>query len=187
MQLMTLVCALLAASQLTGCDSSSRESQPIEAARSSPARPTNPDLLSIDGELFPLSTYFGVCIRNKGVWRATLHNIPVGAHYPTDGEITVAGGVKLSIAVGKLGVYPGTVLKDVPTTSPPRRIQIGHDRGQTLVLVSGFVGAGNNLVSINHDEKDTEAEAEAMHLANNVVACHISAVPINAKGAIQGH
>lgn len=188
MQQITLSCTLLVVCMLAGCDSSSGESQSAEINSSSKTSPSkalpanNPDLLSIDGELFPLSPFFGVCVRYKGVWDALLRSGPPGPHYPSGGEITVEGGMKLKIGVGKFGMLPGTVLKDVPATSPPRRIQIGHDRFDSFVLVSDFENAGNNRVSIGYDEKDADTEAAAIRLANNVVACHVSAVPVKPKG-----
>lgn len=181
MRLMILACTLLVASQLVGCGSTSRENQSAEANPPSKARPANPDLLSVDGELFPLSTYFGVCVRYKGVWRAALRNGMLSPHYPTDGEITMPGEVKLKIDAGKFDMWPGTVLKDVPATSPPRRIQIGRDRLQSFVLVSDFDGAGNNRVSIGYDTADADAQVTAIRMANDVVACHVSAVPSKAK------
>lgn len=180
MRLMILACAMLATSQLAGCGSSSTENRSAEADPPSKVRPVNPDLLSTDGELFPLSTYFGVCVRHANILRSTYDNGIPGPHFPTYANF-VGGGGDLKITVGKFDMYPGTVLKDVPATSPPRHIRIGRDRFHSFVLVSDFDGAGNNLVSINFDEKDADAEAEAMRLANNVVACHVSAVPAKAK------
>lgn len=180
MRLIILAYAILATSMLVGCDSSSRQSQSAEVDSPSQARPDNSDLLSADGELFPLSAYYGVCTRYKGIWRTTFHSGPLNPHEPTGGEITAAGGISLKISVGKFGLFPGTVLKDVAATSPPRRIQIGRDRFDSFVLVSDFENAGNNRVSIDYDEKDADAEAAAIRLANDLVACHVSAVP--AKG-----
>ena len=182
MRLIALVYALLATYILVGCDSSSRQSQSAEVDSPSQAGPSNPDLLSADGELFPLSAYYGVCTRYKGIWRTTLHSGPLNPHEPTGGEITAAGGINLKISIGKFGLFPGTVLKDVAATSPPRRIQIGRDRLSSLVLVSDFKNAGSNRVSIEYDEKDPDAEAAAIRLANNVVACHVSAAPTKVKG-----
>lgn len=175
MRSIILACALLVTSQIAGCGSSFTESRSAEVYPSSKVRPANPDLLSTDGELFPLSSFFGICVRYKGIWQATLHNRPVGPHYPTDGEIILAGGVKLNIGVGKFDMRPGTVLKDIPATSPPRRVQIASLYGDKTVLVSDFDGAGNNRASIDYDEKDVDAEAAAIRFANSVVACHVSA------------
>ena len=72
------------------------------------------------------------------------------------------------------------MFKDIPATSPPRRIQLGHDRFSSLVLVSDFENAGSNRVSIDYDEKDADAEAAAIRLANDVVACHVAAVSAKA-------
>ena len=182
MRIVILVCAMLGASSLAGCSSSTREDQSAERERSLQAGPGNPDLLSTDGMLFPVSTYFGVCIRYKGLWRAELRNGMLSPHYPTDGEITMPGGVKLTVSVGKFDLWPGTVLEDIPATSPPRRIRIATLEGAKTVIVSGFDGSGNNLVSIGYDQKNAAAEAEALRLANSVVACHISAVPAKPKG-----
>ncbi|UHQ22865.1 hypothetical protein LVB77_19810 [Lysobacter sp. 5GHs7-4] len=81
----------------------------------------------------------------------------------------------MSIQVGKFDMWPGTILEDVPTTSPPRRIRTAALEGERTIVVSDFEGGGNNLVSIGYDQKDAAAQAEAIRLANNVVACHISA------------
>jgi hypothetical protein len=182
MRLIILIYAMLATSMLVGCDSASRQSQPIEVDSPSQARPHNPDLLSADGELFPLSAYYGVCTRYKGIWRTTFHSGPLNPHEPKGGEITAAGGIKLKISVGKFGLFPDTVLKDVAATSPPRRIQIGRDRFASFVLVSDFENAGTNRVTIDYDEKDADAEAAAIRLANAVVTCHVSTVPAKANG-----
>lgn len=132
--------------------------------QTSPARQVNPDLLSIDGDLLPLSTYFGVCVRHANVLRSTYDNGMPGPHFPTYANFVGRGG-ELKITAGKFDLYPGTVLKDVPATSLPRRIQIGRDRFGSFVLVSEFDGAGNNRVGIKFDEKDIEAKAEAIRLA----------------------
>lgn len=182
MRMVALVCALLGVSSLAACGSSTGENQSAERERPLQARPGNPDLLSTDGMLFPVSTYFGVCIRYKGLWRAELRNGMLSPHYPTDGEITVPGDIKLTVSVGKFDLWPGTVLEDVPVTSPPRRIRIATLEGVKTVIVSDFDGSGNNLVSIGYDQRDAAAKAEALRLANNVVACHISAVPAKPKG-----
>ena len=182
MRLIALAYILLATYILVGCDSSSRQSQSAEVDSPLQAGPSNPDLLSADGELFPLSTYYGVCSRYKGIWRTTFHSGPLNTHEPTGGEITAVGGISLKISVGKFGLFPGTVLKDLAATSPPRRIQIGRDRFSSLVLVSDFENAGSNRVSIEYDKKDPDAEAAAIRLANNVVACHVSTAPTKLKG-----
>lgn len=178
---MILVRAFLIASLLAGCGSSSEVSLPAVVDRSHQARPANPDMLSVNGELFPLSTYFGVCLRRAAVLRATLSNGMLSPHYTTSAEIVGDGGL-LKFGVGKFGMYPGTVLKEVPAKSLPRRIQIGRDRFGSFVLVSNFEAAGNNAVSITYDEKDPEAQAAAIRVANNVVACHLSAAPAKPKG-----
>jgi len=98
---------------------------------------------------------------------------PLG-HY-TGGEITAAGGINLKISVGKFGLFPGTVLKNVAATLPPRRVQIGRDRFANFVLVSDFENASNNRVT-------KDAEAAAIRLANDVVACHVSVLPTKAIG-----
>lgn len=181
MQPINLSCALLITCMLVGCGSSSSESQSAASSPSSKARSDNSDLLSVNGELFPLSSFFGVCVKYKGIWNAQLHSGPPGPHYPTGGEITVEGGMKLKISVGKFGQLPDAVLKEVATTQPPRRVQAGRDRFSSFILVSGFENAGNNRVSIEYDEKDAAAEAAAIRLANDVVACHVSAVPVSPK------
>jgi hypothetical protein len=175
MRLMILACALLAIFQLAGCDSPPRENKLVEVERPSQARPPNQDLLSVGGELFPLSAYYGVCVRYKGIWKAELRNGMLGPHFPTDGDIVLADGGKLTVSVGKLGMYPGTVLKDIPATSLPRRIQIGRDRFHSFVVVSDFEKAGNNLVIIDYDATKADARDAAIRLANSVVACHVSA------------
>lgn len=182
MRPMILMRAFLAASLLAGCGSSSEVNLPAVVDSSPQARPANSDLLSVDGELLPLSSFFGVCVKYKGVWGAQLHSGPSGPHYPTGGEIIVEGGVKLKISVGKFGVLPGAVLKDVAATSSHRRIRVGRDRLDSFILVSDFENAGDNRVSIEYDEKDAAAEAAAIRLANDVVACHVSAVPASPKG-----
>ena len=182
MRLIILAYALLATYTLVDCDSPSRQSQFAEVDSGSQARPGNPDLLSADGELFPLSAYYGVCTTYRGIWRTTFHSGPLNPHEPTGGEITAAGGINLKISVGKFSLLPGAVLKDIPETSSQRRIQLGHDRFDSFVLVSDFENAGSNRVSIDYDEKDADAEAAAISLANNIVACHVSAVPAKAVG-----
>lgn len=175
MRLISLICALLVFFMVIGCSPSSKESKPNKATQSSHTKKDNPELLSVDGKLFPLSTYFGVCMRNPDVLRSTFSNGMLSSHYPTYAEIVGVGG-NLKITVGKFGMYPGAVLKDIAATSPRRRIQIGRDRLHSFVLVSDF-GAGRNLVSIDYNEKDIYAEPEAIRIANNVVACHLSARP----------
>jgi hypothetical protein len=174
MQMMTLSCVLLFASLLAGCGSSSTEIKSAEANPPPKVRPANPDLLSVDGELIPLSAYYSVCAKQANVLRTSIDEGMLG--YPTITEITGGAG-KLKIGVGKFGVWPVTVVNDIPATSPPRRIQIGSENGNSFILVSDFEGAGNNVVSIDYDEADPKAQADALRFANNVVACHVSAVP----------
>lgn len=173
MRMVILVGCLLVTPQLVGCNPSSEERQPGKNDDQHLARPANADLLSADGELFPLSTYFGVCLRRAAVLRATFSNGMLSPHYTTSAEIVGDGGL-LKFGVGKIGMYPGTTLKEVPATALPRRIQLGRDRFGSFVLVSDFEAAGNNSVTISYDEKDPEAQSAAIRVANNVVACHVS-------------
>lgn len=64
----------------------------------------------------------------------------------------------MKITVGKFDMWPGTVFKDVPVTSLPRRIQIASLDGKKEVLVSDFDGAGNNRVIIAYDGVDAVAQ-----------------------------
>lgn len=172
MQVNNLFGVILIAMFTVGCGSSSAPSK-NETAES---RAANTDLLSIDGELFPLSPFFGVCAKRAEVLRANFSNGMLSSHYPTYVEITGGGGV-LKITVGKFGFLPGENFRDVPASSTKRRIQIGSDRfGSSSVLVSDFQGAGSNRVNIEYDKTDVEAEAGALRLANAIVACHISEV-----------
>lgn len=168
----TLIHVLLAVSILFGCSpSSSKAIKFAEADKAPQSNEGRQELISAKSELFPLSAYYGVCVRHANVLRASIHEGLIGQ--PTIVELTGRGG-GIRISVGKIGVWPGTVLKDAPVISLPRRIQIGQDNGQDFVLVSNF-GSENNTVSIVFDKSDSEAEAEVMRLANNVVACHLSA------------
>jgi hypothetical protein len=174
MRLMYLGFLFLVASILVACNPSSSEDRSAAINRSSPAQSVNPDLLSTGGELFPLSAYYGVCTKRTYVLRASIDEGMLG--YPMITEITGGAG-KLRIGVGKFGLLPGTTTKEIPATSLPRRIQIFNENGNDLILVSGFEGAGQNVVSIDYDEADPEAQADAVRFANDVVACHISALP----------
>jgi len=172
-----IIFVMLMACIFVGCGSLVRAGEVKAAKPSSGEAPINRDLLSIDGELFPLSTFYGVCANYRGIWGATLHSGPIGPHYPTGGEVSVEGGIKLKISVGKFDMLPGATLKDIPAVTPSRRLQIGRDRfGSSFVLVSDFTGAGNNRVSIEYEENDAEAKSAAIRLANAVVACHVSVV-----------
>lgn len=173
MRIVILIGCLLVMPQFVGCSPSSGGLQPNRNDDQHIARPANTDLLSADGELFPLSTYFGVCLRRAAVLRATFSNGMLSPHYTTSAEIVGDGGL-LKFGVGKIGMYPGTTLKEVSATALPRRIQLGRDRFGTFVLVSEFEAAGNNSVTISYDEKDPEAQSAAIRVANNVVACHVS-------------
>lgn len=179
MRTVILACVIFVNFQLIGCDSSSRKDKSDEAESSSQIRSDNPDLLSTNSELFPLSAYYSVCVKRENVLRASIDEGMLG--YPTIAEITGGAG-KLKIGVGKFGVWPGTALKEVPATSPPRRIRIGRENDNSFILVSGFEGAGRNVVSIDYDETDPKAQADALRFANNVVACHLFAVPAKSNG-----
>lgn len=165
---------------LNGCSSSSIANEP--KGEISPARneSKNPDLLSADGELFPLSTYFGVCMKNVDALRSKLDNGMLSPHFPSYAELTGSGGV-MKISVGKFGMMPGTTLKDIPVSTQPRRIQLGRDRDYHFVLASDF-GAGSNLVSIVYEGASDIAKAEAIRIANNVVPCHVSIGRSKTKG-----
>lgn len=185
MRLMIFVYAFGGIAFLAGCGMSSTESKSVEVAQhSQPSQSgsNNPDLISTDGELFPLSTVFGVCVRYKGIWKADLNNGMTGPHYPTYADVTLAGGIKLKITVGKFSMWPGTVFKEVPAASPPRRIRVATFKGEETLLVSDFEGAGNNLVGIGNDDVDPKIEAEILRFANSVVTCHVSAAAAGPKG-----
>lgn len=166
--------ALLAATLLASCGSPTTGNEPRSSSQLPGSKPLNPDLLSADGELFPLSTFFGVCAKHTGVLRSTFDNGMLSPHYPTYAVLTGDGG-ELKITVGKFGMMPSTQPQEVPATSPPRRIRIGRDRFQSFVLVSDFENSGSNLVSIAYDGTDQDAKAAALRLANNIVACHVYA------------
>ena len=171
MHAMILASVMTISALFPGCASPSLGAQ--SAGLDSPSRPdAGPSLLSANGELFPLSTYFGVCLRNTASLRSKLENGMPAPHFPSYAEIT-GGGVVLKISVGKFGMMPGTKLEDVTSSDQSRRIQVGSDRSGAFVLVSNF-GAGSNLVSIVYDESEDGARAEAIRTANNVVPCHLS-------------
>lgn len=176
-----LTCVLLTSALIAGCGSPSTESQSTGSIPPAQARTENPDLLSVNGELFPLSTYFGVCMKNVDALRSKLDNGMLSPHFPSYAELTGSGGV-MKIGVGKFGMLPGTTLKDIPASKQPRRIQLGRDRTYHFVLVSDF-GAGSNLVSIVYDGASDIAKAEAIRIANNVVPCHLSIGQSKAKGS----
>ncbi|MBW8851678.1 MAG: hypothetical protein JF600_12910 [Xanthomonadales bacterium] len=172
--------ALLATTLLASCGSPTTGNEPQNSSQSPGSKSFNPDLLSADGELFPLSTFFGVCARHVGVLRSTFDNGMLSPHYPTYAVLTGDGG-ELKITVGKFGMMPNTELQEVPATSFPRRIRVGRDRLQSFILVSDFENSGNNLVSIAYDGTDQDAKTAALRLANNIVACHVSTAPLNAR------
>lgn len=180
MRLIILACALLSVSQLVGCDSSSKESQLATKDQSSKAQPDNQDLLSTDGELFPLSSYYSVCAKRPGVLRATFRNGPLSPQHPTVAKLT--GGVgELTITIGKFDLKSDTALKDIPAASTPRRIRMGSRNGQSFILVSDFDEASQNLVKIDYEDVGASAQAEALRFANTVAACHVSSVPTKAN------
>jgi hypothetical protein len=172
-----LILVLLVTPLVAGCNSSSRESKSDEVGSASKSQSSNPNLLSVEGELFPLSAYYGVCVKYKGIWKADLENGMLGSHFPTGGKIVLAEAGEVTVSVGKFGMWPGTVVKDVPVASPPRRIQIARYKDNETILVSGFDKASNNLVSIDFNEADAGAESRAaiMRFANSIVACRLSA------------
>jgi hypothetical protein len=180
MRLMISSCALLIASQLVGCGSSSTITQPAEVGCSSETPLTKKDFLSPNFELIPLSPYYAVCAKRPDVLRVTFRKGPVGPQHSTVTEITGGQG-RLTITVGKLDTEPDTVLKDIPATSPPRRIRIGSRSGRSFILVSDFDKTSSNLVRIEYEEADSSAQADAIRFANTVVACHISTVPSKAN------
>lgn len=163
---------VMAAALLNGCSSSSIANEPKGVGSAAKNGSENPDLISVDGELFPLSTYFGVCMKNVDALRSKLDNGILSPHFPSYAEITGGGGV-MKISVGKFGMMPGTTLEDIPVSTKPRRIQLGRDRDHHFVLVSDF-GAGSNMVSIVYDAESGVSKAEAIRIANNVVPCHLS-------------
>jgi hypothetical protein len=179
MQSIKFVWAFIFLALISACDSSSRAvSSRVEPGKNKAN--TRKHLmgtetpLSRNKNLYPLSGYFGVCVMGEDIWRAILKNSPLGAHYPTEAEIKIAGGFDFSITVGKFGQWPGAVLSQAPVASPPRRIQFVTVDSDESILVSDFDGAEGNLVNIAYDDKDPGAQAEALRFANNVVGCHLS-------------
>lgn len=163
---------IMTAALLNGCSSPSIANELKEESSLSRNESKNPDLISTNGELFPLSTYFGVCMKNVDALRSKLDNGMLSPHFPSYAELTGSGGV-MKISVGKFGMMPGTTLKDIPVSTQRRRIQLGRDRDYHFVLVSDF-GAGSNIVSIVYDGASDIAKDEAIRIANNVVPCHLS-------------
>ena len=178
MQMIILPSVIIAIAMISGCNPSSRESQISKPGNSSAAQSSDNELLSANRELFPLSGYYGVCAKRAKILRASIDEGMFG--YPTNAEI-VGGYGHLKIKVGKLGAWPGAVLEDIPPTSMPRRIQLVSWNKNKAVLVSNFGGAGDNVVSINFDQAEAGAEAEAVIFANTVVACHVSAVQMKSE------
>ena len=162
----------MTAALLNGCGSPSIANEPKAAISPSRNESKNPDLISANGELFPLSAYFGVCMKNVDALRSKLDNGMLSPHFPSYAEITGSGG-DMKISVGKFGMMPGTTLKDIPVSTKPRRIQFGRNRDHQFVLVSDF-GAGSNMVSIVYDAESDVSKAEAIRIANNVVPCNLS-------------
>ncbi len=182
MRWMALACVLAVALHLAGCnapsnDNQSTEDQHVEEKESNGAKSFNPDFLSPDRSLFLLSTHFGVCARDTHVLRSIYDNGMPGAHFPTYVKF-VLGGSEFFITVGDFVPNPDAVVRDIPdipAASLPRRIRISRWEEYTSLLVSDFDGAGKNIVSIAYDDSNANARAEAMRLANSVVACHVSA------------
>lgn len=159
---------------IVGCGSRP-SGQGQEGLQQLKARAQNGDRLSVDGDLFPLSAYFGVCVRGVSVWNADLRSGMASPHYPTDAGITLAGGAKLNVSVGKFGLWPGTTLHEVAAINLPRRIQRAEVDGTKSLLVSGFAGAGDTRVSIGFDSADVQAYPAAVRFANSVISCQLSA------------
>ena len=179
MHVTTLGFMIVTAGLLNGCSSSSMANERKEAISPGRNESKDPVLISGNGELFPLSTYFGVCVKHVDALRSRLDNGMPSPHFPSYAELTGSGGV-MKISVGKFGMMPGTTLEDIPVSTKPRRIQLGRDRDHHFVLVSDF-GAGSNLVNIVYDGTSDSAKAEAMRIANNVVPCHLSIGPPKAN------
>lgn len=137
---------------------------------------TSRELLSTS--LYPLSTYYGVCLRDAGIIRGALRNGMRG--YPTVGEL-LAYGAELKIAVGKFGTEPNSTSERI-ASSPGRAVHVIQTEGRRSLLVSDFDDSGN-MVSVEFESADPKGYGAALSLANNVVAC--SLVPASIEAGLQ--
>ncbi|MGO4777703.1 hypothetical protein AB4084_19720, partial [Lysobacter sp. 2RAB21] len=103
---------------LPGCTKPTPDNQEVKGEQSASTRLTNRELLSTS--LYPLSTYYGVCLRDAGVVRGALRNGMRG--YPTVGELS-AYGAELKIAVGKFGTEPKSTSERI-ASSPGRTVHV---------------------------------------------------------------
>ncbi|MGY3265564.1 hypothetical protein [Lysobacter sp. HA35] len=136
--------------------------------RSPSGWPRDADMLS--GELFPLSTYFGVCRIGPGVLRANISNGMRG-HFAT--MATVVDDGELSVEIGKFSFVAGSTLVDLPA-SPGRRIRLLTEHGEESLLVTGLQRSSDTMSVISYKQNDREEYRAALRLANKLVACGLS-------------
>ncbi|WP_169795717.1 hypothetical protein [Lysobacter antibioticus] len=161
---------------LSGCTKPNSDNQEVKGERSASTRLTSRELLSTS--LYPLSTYYGVCLRGAGIIRGALRNGMRG--YPTVGEL-LAYGAELKIAVGKFGAEPNSTSERI-ASSPGRAVHVIQTEGRRSLLVSDFDDSGN-MVSVEFESADPKGYGAALSLANNVVAC--SLVPASIEAGLQ--
>ncbi|MEI2456432.1 hypothetical protein [Lysobacter firmicutimachus] len=158
---------------LPGCAKPTPDNQEVKGEQSASTRLTNRELLSTS--LYPLSTHYGVCLRDAGVVRGALRNGMRG--YPTAGELS-AYGAELKIAVGKFGTEPNSTSERI-VSSPGRTVHVIQTEGKRSLLVSDFDDSGN-MVSVEFESADPKGYGAALSLANNVVAFSLTPASIEA-------
>ena len=121
--------------------------------------------------LLVLNSEAGIC--SKGLildrW------IVSGRARESNGELSVWDGKtsrKVKFSVGRFSV-PGLQLRDAQVGGS-RRVKIGSEGGQALIVVSEFGGAGEESVWIPFSDQSPESKAAAFLVASSVVACSVA-------------
>lgn len=171
--------ALIVMMLLVGCEPSKTREPDTRGVN--PPEPDSERLLSTNRELLPLSPYFGVCAATRSISELKLISVSIGPHGPTGGEVTVEGGLRLAISVGKFDLLPDARLADVDSDGPGRRVQLGRDSSGGLVIVSDFENANGNRVAITYDSSKPNADAAALRFADHVVGCRLMRPPVETE------
>jgi hypothetical protein len=124
----------------------------------------------LSDELFPVSTYFGVCKLGPGVLSARLSNGMRG-HFSTTAEIADEGS--FTVETGKFSFASGTTLSELPA-APGRRIRLMREGGEESLLVTGLQPSSTTMVTIRYQQHSRSAYRGALRLANRLVPCVLS-------------
>ncbi|MGY3265591.1 hypothetical protein [Lysobacter sp. HA35] len=124
----------------------------------------------LSNELFPLSPYYGACLKSTSVSWSSIRSGTYG--YASVVDLT-AEGAQLNLSVGPFMIEPGSAISELPRSPARARVQAVGAGRSTCLLVSNIPGAGESRVSIHYAVAGKRSRAAALVVANGLVGCRL--------------